>query len=215
VGKRHRKPLFSVNVRTTATTYHFDCKHRKVTDYDQVPLGSNYFKQKYRLDFSKSVKPVVSPIRAAPVTAGPDMSASSAAPSNSSWNGQLYGPPFESPHYRHPYQPMMLYSNYYPSPTHFPPVPANQVQLSQADTANHAAIPTSSTPTLSAPQAAVKAFCDKYDFGNEEREALHKLGFRIGDDLNSVTDDEWGTSGLAKLHRRRVLLAWNTEHSLA
>jgi len=26
-------------------------------------------------------------------------------------------------------------------------------------------------------QAAVKAFCDKYEFGDEEREGLRKLGF--------------------------------------
>lgn len=91
----------------------------------------------------------------------------------------------------------------------------DQVQSSQTNVTNHTVIPILSTPTLSAPQAAVKAFCDKHEFGEEEREGLRKLGFRIGDDLDTVTESEWVVCGLAPLHRRRVLLAWNTERSAA
>ena len=165
-----------------------------MTDYDQVPLASNHFKAADRLE---SAKPVALP---APVSASPNMSA---APSHL-WDGHLYGPSgpgptFQSPHYSHSYRPMALYSNYYNPTTPFPPAlpptaHADQAQLASSQT-NHLA-------TLSAPQAAVKKFCDKYEFGDEEREGLRKLGFRIGDDLGTITEGEWVTCGLAPLHRR-------------
>jgi hypothetical protein len=91
-------------------------------------------------------------------------------------------------------------------------VHSNEVQSGQG---NQAVVPKQLTPeltpALSAPLAAVKAFCDKYDLGDEEREGLRKLGFRIGDVLDTITESEWAISGLPPLHRRRVLLAWNTE----
>jgi hypothetical protein len=59
----------------------------------------------------------------------------------------------------------------------------------------------------------MKVFCDKYDLGDEERVGLRNLGFRVGDALDTVTEAEWVTSGLAPLHRRHVLLAWKTEQS--
>jgi hypothetical protein len=195
---------------------HITCKLRKVTDYNQVPLGSNYFGAKHRLGFLKSTKP-------APVAAVPDMSASSAAPS---WDGHPYCPSLQSPlqhHYGHSYQPMTLYGNYYTpgfaplNATAFPPGPtstahSDQVQLGQ-DNQAPAIVPKPFTSALSVSQAAVKAFCDKYDLGDEEREGLRKLGFRIGDALDTVTESEWAISGLAPLHRRHVLSAWNTEQS--
>ena len=110
---------------------------------------------------------------------------------------------------------MAPYINYYNSAgTPFPPrppIPTESSQVTQTNVINHAVIPVLSTPTLSAPQAAVKAFCDKYDFGDEEREGLRKLGFQISDDLDTVTEGEWVLCGMAPLHWRRVLLAWNTE----
>jgi hypothetical protein len=114
---------------------------------------------------------------------------------------------------------MALYGNYFNpgfAPT-FPPTPTadtdpSQVQLGQGNQAL-AIVPKLPAPALSVPQAAVKAFCDKYNLGDEERDGLCKLGFRIGDALDTVTESEWVISGLAPLHRRRVLLAWNTEQS--
>jgi hypothetical protein len=204
----------------------FERKLRKVTDYNQVPLGSNYFGAKHRLGFSKS-KP-------APVTV-PDtdnMSAGSAASTyqSSVWNGHPYYQPLQNPphhYYGHPYQGMASYDNHYYSPgfaplnpTAFPPTPiihseSNQVQSGPSGPSQgNAVVPKQLTPALSAPLAAVKAFCDKYDLGDEEREGLCKLGFRIGDVLDTVTESEWAISGLPPLHRRRILLAWKAEQSV-
>lgn len=119
---------------------------------------------------------------------------------------------------------MAPYDNHYYSPgfaplnpTAFPPTPiihseSNRVQSGPSQ-GNQAVVPIQLTPALSVPLAAVKAFCDKYDLGDEEREGLCKLGFRIGDALDTVTESEWAISGLPPLHRRRILLAWNTEQS--
>jgi hypothetical protein len=112
---------------------------------------------------------------------------------------------------------MTPYGNYYApgfaplNATAFPPgIHSNQ--LSQAP-GNQAVVHEKLTPPLSVPQAAVKAFYDKHGLGDEEHEGLRKLGFRIGDALDTVTKSEWAISGMAPLHRRRVLLAWNTEKS--
>jgi len=112
---------------------------------------------------------------------------------------------------------MALYGNYYIlgfAPT-FPPTSTahsdlSQVQLGPGNQAS-AIIPKPLTSILSISQAAVKAFCDKYNLGDKEREGLLKLEFRIGDALDTVTESEWVISGLAPLHHCRVLLAWNTE----
>ena len=217
MGKRDRKSPLFINVLTT----HFEYKLRKVTDYNQVPLGSNYFGAKHRLDFSKSAKPI--PVTIADTSAGP----SGAAPS--SWDGHPYYPPLPNPqHYGHPWHPTPYQFYGTPYASGFPPLNApaflpnvtstttgvhsEQVQLDQG---NKAVVPEQLTPTLSVVQAAVKAFCDKYEFGDEEREGLRKLGFRMGDALDTVTEIEWAVSGLAPLHRCRVLSAWNTEKSLA
>ncbi len=78
---------------------------------------------------------------------------------------------------------MALYGNYYIpgfAPM-FPPTSTahsdpSQVQLGPGNQAP-AIVPKPLTPILSISQAAVKAFCDKYDLGDEEREGLRKLGF--------------------------------------
>jgi hypothetical protein len=118
---------------------------------------------------------------------------------------------------------MSLYGNYYTpgfaslNAMAFPSAStahSDQVQLGQGNQAPAIASQTlTPASSLSVSQAAVKAFCDKYDLGDEEREGLRKLGFRIGDALDTVTESEWAMSNLAPLHRRRVLLAWNTEQS--
>ena len=147
------------------------------------------------------------------------MSAGSTTPSL--WDSHPYYSPLPNHpqyHYGHPYQ---QYGNLFPpgfasqpllnaTVTPYPGQAPPQVQPGQG---NQTVAPEQLTPTLLVSQAAVKAFCDKYDLGDEEREGLHKLGFRIGDDLNTVTESEWAVSGLAPLHRRRVLSAWNTEQS--
>jgi len=155
------------------------------------------------------------------------MSAGSAAPANQlPWNGHLYYYPHGlQHHYGHPYEPMAHYGNYYisefapgpPNTTTLPPTPtvhSDQVQLGQDNQAAVAVVPEQLTPILSITQAAMKAFCDKYDLGDEEHEGLCKLGFQIGDVLDTVTESEWAISGLALLHWRHVLLAWNTKQSV-
>lgn len=194
-----------------------ELKLRKVTDYNQVPLGTNHFGAKHRIGFSNANDLPAVPSPAVPP---PD------------------GPPFYPLHPQHhysyphgPYHPLPVapygsLGHYAPgfaplNPVAFPPASApghslysNQVQLDDSTVRNQAVVPEQSNPGLSVPQVAVKAFCDKYDLGDEEREGLRKLGFRVGDALDTVTESEWVISGLAPLHRRRVLLAWNTEHGV-
>jgi hypothetical protein len=191
-----------------------------VTDYNQVPLGSNHFTAKHRLQVEDST---TSPKHTKSV---PDVPAVPAAPANLALppcypQGYPLIPPQQQHHYGYPYQPLVPYGNQYASGFAFPPIPpipgsslhSNQVQLGERNQAATALVPKQPSPSLTVPQAAVKAFCDKYDLGDEEREGLQKLGFRVGDALDTVTESEWLVSGLAPLHRRRVLLAWNTENS--
>lgn len=217
-------------------TFKPEHKLRKVTDYNQVPLGTNHFGAKHRIGFSKELKHT-KPVLPTPVT-NPDMSVVPTIPANQPpFDGhpsQYYYPPHMNPlqhRYSYPYHPLVPYGSHYapgfaPSnPAAFPPaaplsLQSDHVQLGDSShgrdgtVRNQAIVPETLTQSLSVPQMAVKAFCDKYELGDEEREGLRKLGFRVGDALDTVTENEWVISGLAPLHRRRVLSAWNTEYSV-
>jgi hypothetical protein len=66
--------------------------------------------------------------------------------------------------------------------------------------------PPSSPPT--GVRCTIAEFCEKYDLGERVEAGLDKLGFRFGDDLNSVKPDEYTEAGFRLLEWRRVLAAY-------
>jgi hypothetical protein len=65
--------------------------------------------------------------------------------------------------------------------------------------------PPSSPPTAS---CTVAEFCESYDLGEQTEMGLEKLGFRFGDDLSTVTAEEYTKAGFKPLEWRRVLRAY-------
>ncbi len=63
-----------------------------------------------------------------------------------------------------------------------------------------------SSPPTSGPTIA--EFCHRYDLGDSASVGLDKLGFRFGDDLNSVTKQEYTDAGFKTLEWKRVLKAY-------
>jgi len=66
--------------------------------------------------------------------------------------------------------------------------------------------PPSSPPTSA--QCTIAEFCEKYDLGERVEVGLDKLGFRFGDNLNSITLQEYTEAGFKLLEWRRVLAAY-------
>jgi hypothetical protein len=180
-------------------------KLRKVTDYDLIPLGSNCFLPKNRIGFNNE-KPLASSMQAPPGHPNP-------------WAALGYPPhPFMLPQY-YPYPPPQ-----YP-PTQFgfalqgPPMAPSSNGF--YGTQSHTIYPTSDSgqgssnpqfsgagPSIPSARMGVDQWCDKFDLGDEERDGLKKLGFRVGDDLTTVDEGMWDYSGLGPLHRQRILAAF-------
>ena len=57
---------------------------------------------------------------------------------------------------------------------------------------------------------SVDDWCNKFNLGDEERQGLNKLGFRVGDKLDSLTNDVWDWAGLAPLCRMQILAAYQS-----
>jgi hypothetical protein len=65
--------------------------------------------------------------------------------------------------------------------------------------------PPSSPPTA---DCSIADFCMAYNLGERTEAGLEKLGFRFGDDLSTVTAEEYGEAGFKPLEWRRVLAAY-------
>jgi hypothetical protein len=63
-----------------------------------------------------------------------------------------------------------------------------------------------SSPPTSGPTIA--EFCHRYDLGDSVSAGLDKLGFRFGDDLNSVSKQEYTDAGFKTLEWKRLLKAY-------
>jgi len=63
-----------------------------------------------------------------------------------------------------------------------------------------------SSPPTSGPTIA--EFCRRYKLGDSVSAGLDKLGFCFGDDLNSVTQQEYLDAGFKTLEWRRLLKAY-------
>ena len=55
---------------------------------------------------------------------------------------------------------------------------------------------------------SVDKWCHKFNLGNDECQSLIKLGFKVGDKLDLVTDDMWEWVGVAPLHHMHILAAY-------
>ena len=82
-----------------------------------------------------------------------------------------------------------------------------------------ASVQTKSSPPSFLPttNCTVAEFCESYDLGNQAVIGLENLGFWFGDDLNTVTAEEYTTAGFKLLEWRRVLrayseLKWDTHY---
>jgi hypothetical protein len=101
----------------------------------------------------------------------------------------------------------------YPSPMAAPgsapmqPMPAMMPQLSSSTGTHHTPAPAPSTT-----QITVEEWCKKHNLGDDERQGLMKLGFRVGDKLDGLSKDMWEWADLGPLHQQRILAAYhNTE----
>lgn len=63
-------------------------------------------------------------------------------------------------------------------------------------------------PDLIAGEITVEAWCHKYSLGDEECQSLIKLGFKVGDKLDSLSADIWEWAGVPPLRRMRILDAY-------
>lgn len=57
---------------------------------------------------------------------------------------------------------------------------------------------------------SVDEWCRRHSLGEDERQGLIKLGFKVGDKLDDLTNDLWEWAGLAPLCRMRILVAYRT-----
>jgi len=65
--------------------------------------------------------------------------------------------------------------------------------------------PPSSPPTAN---CSITNFCKSYNLGPQAESGLHNLGFEFGDDLHTVTEDQYTKVGFKPLEWRRVLKAY-------
>lgn len=55
---------------------------------------------------------------------------------------------------------------------------------------------------------AVAAWCRQHNLGDEEAQCLRKLGFKVGDNLDDLTEEMWKFSEAPPLCRLRILQAY-------
>jgi hypothetical protein len=57
---------------------------------------------------------------------------------------------------------------------------------------------------------AAAAWCRQYNLGDEELRCLQRLGFRVGDNLNDLTDEMWNFAEALPLCRMRIIRAYKS-----
>jgi hypothetical protein len=199
--------------------YSIDCtlKLRKSTDFRTAPLGSNFFRPKDRLGASgnKTIEAPLTPMTVPTFgyPAGPHSPSPSQLPGNQ-LSYQNFTPPS---HIMPPTFPGFPYGGM-PSSPGYPPLPWGY-PLPMAP--GSAPTPPMSVPQLSsstpAPftQLTVEDWCRKHNLGDDERQGLMKLGFRVGDKLDGLSKDMWEWADLGPLHQQRILAAYSNAEQIA
>lgn len=179
---------------------------RKITSYEQIPLGSNFFLPGNCIGAGSLGANNIPPQNAPPPPAYPAM--------QSMWNNG--GPPAYSPQPPSPYYQYSI--SQYPSPWghgQYPHMP----QMHSPMPSLFSGMPLTTTPTKatagpSASRAAdrdiINEWCNTYELGEDERQGLAKLGFKAGDKLDGLTNSVWEWAGVAPLCRLRILAAYET-----
>jgi hypothetical protein len=62
---------------------------------------------------------------------------------------------------------------------------------------------------------AVAAWCRQHNLSNEKSQCLQKLGFRVGDDLDELTDEMWKFAEALPLCRMRILRAYRSSKDVS
>ena len=139
-------------------------KLRKVTDYNKIPIGSNYFQPKHRLGYKNDSvdKPALSLLHPPPGYPAP-------------WIGGI-SPAHSSPNYLPPqYYPFGLaYSptpyGYHPQHPHFPLISSYHHGPSQSNPPAPIGNPAGLVPAC----LSIYQWCDKHNLGEEEHQGLIK-----------------------------------------
>ncbi|KAF8229164.1 hypothetical protein L208DRAFT_1379031 [Tricholoma matsutake] len=100
--------------------------------------------------------------------------------------------------------------------TGYPPMPWGYlppaVQLHTPGAAQIPSLPSTPTPAVSAAsQITVEGWCNKHNLGDDKRQRLTKLGFCVGNNLDTLAKDVWEWAGLGPLHQQHILAAYNIE----
>jgi hypothetical protein len=105
------------------------------------------------------------------------------------------------------YVPLSLFMGYGPGTPPYssnPFLAAGLSMVSMPTTPLHHSL-LSSPPTAN---CMIAEFCELYDLGDQVEVGLEKLGFHFGDDLSTVTAEEYAEVGFKPLEWRRVLKAY-------
>lgn len=100
---------------------------------------------------------------------------------------------------------------YPPMPWGYPPPAVQPHTPGPAQMQSLPSTPLAMPAVSTASQLTVEGWCNKHNLGDDERQGLTKLGFRVGDNLDTLAKDVWEWAGLGPLHQQRILAAYNIE----
>ena len=184
-------------------------KSKRAT-YKKVPILSPMFKASLALKFaSKNAKKATDSDITAATNTPPVMQLSTFA------QGQMPTMPFAN----FPQYPQVPFPQMYPQmPSPLPPFMGYAPSMPYPGNPFVAAGPSMVPMPMKAPRSppsspptancTVAEFCELYDLGEQAEVGLERLGFRFGDDLSTVTADEYAIAGFKPLEWRRVLRAY-------
>ena len=86
--------------------------------------------------------------------------------------------------------------------------------MSPSPTAIHQIEPSNPNGNIGMVDAAT-AWCHQHNLGDEESQCLRKLGFKVGDDLDEVTDEMWKFAEALPLCRMRILRAYRSSKDVS
>ena len=173
--------------------------------YEKVPILSPMFKASLALKSAlKNAKKVIDSDITAATNTPPATQPSTSA------QGQMPTMPFANfPQYpqvpfpqMYPQMPLSPFMGYGPSmPYSGNPFVPGMVSMPTKAPRSPPSLPPAANCTMA-------EFCELYDLGEQAEVGLEKLGFHFGDDLSTVTAEEYAMAGFKPLEWRRVLKAY-------
>ena len=164
-----------------------------------IPIGSNLFSAQHAAKKIAKSKPSNPEIAASDTPTTPTPAATPTA-TPASFSHPPYTPfPLPSPYGYPPYTPYYRF----PQPNFF-----GQPSFRQAGPSNWgqtAPQPQSSPPPMG---SSLDEFCNNYNISFTARTKLDQLGFEIGDDLSSISQEQYESVGFKHLEWSQVLKAY-------